>query len=503
MSPETKELTVSPASGLAPNITPAALRSPPAVTLSAAAMQPMVQFGSQLFAILSDIDATPSPFASPDAAHEQPVCASPLTERALRYQRREASRTGRSTVVLTPLSSPIDSPRPLDDFRAETYYQYRLLSTPARLRESLNCTIPGNISSPGPEQYRSTPNHSQSRKPFAHSTPATFPLMTQALHMAEQCSFSSGFCCPPRAFPRHDLSRAPRSMSSPTTTSPASKTIAKGLRPSADTNAHLQGTSSPVTSSTLRAVSGSGSDRTHGLRPDAPVSPRALLGDPRGPSAHLRYLQPVWASMEPTFRARIGSISIQDVEASHALTGTATDGDEPARKAADACTLSVAEEEHALAIHPLQARAAALDCEHANLWGRLRHLETERRSNAAEIVTAERRHQTFASNIGAGPRQPLPARAATRPAAPATSVTFSAPTAPQWRHTADPAPQQHQAPTTAAGSTAPTAATDRLRAVHYRRPLVRCRCAPPPAAPTNSTRRPLLGPPRVHTNVRQ
>ena len=275
--------------------------------------------------------------------------------------------------------------------------------------------------------------------------------------MAEQRFFSAGFRCPPRVFPRHDLSRAPR-MSSPTTTYTAPKTVAKGLRPSADTNAHPQGTSSPVSSSTLRAVSGSGSDRTHELRPDAPVSPRALLGDPRGPPARLRYLQPVWAGMEPTLQAQIDSISIQDVEASHALTGTAADGDEPALKAADACALSVVEEEHALAMQPLQARAAALDCEHANLWGRLRHLETERRSNAAEMATAERHHQTFTSNIEASPRQPLPARAATRPAAPATSVTFSAPTAPQWRHTADPEPQQHQAPTTAAGFTAPTAA---------------------------------------------
>ena len=165
MSPETKELTVWPTSGLAPNITPAALRSPPAVTQSALAMQPMIHFESQLLAILSDIDATPSLFASPDAAHEQPVSASPLTERALRYQRREASRTGRSTVASTPLPSPTDSPHPLDDFRAETHYQYSLLSTPARLRKSLNRTIPGNISSPGLEQYRSTPTHSELRSP--------------------------------------------------------------------------------------------------------------------------------------------------------------------------------------------------------------------------------------------------------------------------------------------------------------------------------------------------
>ena len=293
MSPATKELTVLPTSGLAPNITPAARRSPAAVTRNAPAMQPVVQFGSQLLAILSDIDATPSPFASPDAAHEQPVCASPLTERALRYQRREASRTVRSTVASTSLPNPTDYPHPLDDFRAENHYQYRLLSAPARQRESLDLPILSNISSPGSEQYRSSPIHSQPRKPFAHGTPATFSRMTQALHMAEQRSFSAGFRCPPCALPFHDLSRAPRSMSSPTTTSPASKTVAKGLRPSADTNAHPQGTSSPVTSSTLRAVSGSGSDRTHGLRPDAPVSPRALLGDPRGPLAHWRCLQPV------------------------------------------------------------------------------------------------------------------------------------------------------------------------------------------------------------------
>ena len=328
--------------------------------------------------------------------------------------------------------------------------------------------------------------------------------------MAEQRTFSAGFHSPPRALSLHDPSRAPRSMSSPTTTSPASKTVAKGLRPSAlgtasprsVTNGHPQGTSSPVTSSTLRAISGSGSDRTQRLSPDAPVSPRALLGDPRGSPAHFGCLQPVWASIKPTLRARIGSISVQDVEASLALARTAADEDDPARKAADACALSVAEEEHALAMQPLQARAAALDCEHADLWGRLRHLETQRRSTAAEMATAERHHKTFASNIGAGSRPPLPAHAATRPAAPAASVTFSAPTAPQWRHTAAPAPPQHQAPATSAGFTAPPAATDRPRAVHYRRPLVCCRCAPLPAAPTNSTRRPLLGPPRVQTNVR-
>ena len=62
------------------------------------------------------------------------------------------------------------------------------------------------------------------------------------------------------------------------------------------------------------------------------------------------------------------------------------------------------------------------------------------------MTTVKRQHETFTSNIGASSRQPPPARAATHPAAPATSVTFNAPPAPQRRPTPAPAPLQHQAP---------------------------------------------------------
>ena len=65
MSPETKELTVPPTSGLAPTPRPDDLKLPTAVTQCVPSMQPLVQFESQLLAILSDIDATPSPVASP------------------------------------------------------------------------------------------------------------------------------------------------------------------------------------------------------------------------------------------------------------------------------------------------------------------------------------------------------------------------------------------------------------------------------------------------------
>ena len=479
MSPETKELTVPPTSGLAPHITPDDLKLPSAVTQRAPSMQPMVQFESQLLAILSDIDATPSPVASLATAAQQSVDASPLTERALRYHRRDAFRTDRSTVSPVPLPSPTDSSDPLDDFGAEMYEQDRLDFTPAPPSESLHSTIQSKIPSLGSDRYRPTSAHSQPRMPSEYSTPPTFPRLIQAPHSADQRPLSAGPRCPSHAPPPPARSRASHSMSPSSTTSPA-KTAAKELRPSVPGTAspgpaakpgRPQGAPSPVASSTLpaappspvapstlRAISGSGTDRTRGLRPASPVPPRAFMDDPYGPPAHLGYLNQVWDSMEPALQAWIGSISLHDAEASLALARATADVDGPGRTAADACALSVAEEEYALVLHPLQARAASLDSEHADLSGRLRHNETQRRSTAAEMATAERHPQRITSTIGAGSRQPPPARAATRSAAPAASVTYFALTASQWRHTAASAPLQDQAPATSTGSTAPPAA---------------------------------------------
>ena len=135
MSPETTELTVSPTNDLAPSTTTAALRPPSPVTQRTLMMQPLAQLECQLTPailllseILSDIDTPLSPFASPDTGTAQMACASPLTEKTLRYQRREASRTDRSTVASAPLPSPTDSPAPL--FPAQTHSQYRLIFTP-------------------------------------------------------------------------------------------------------------------------------------------------------------------------------------------------------------------------------------------------------------------------------------------------------------------------------------------------------------------------------------
>ena len=161
-SPETKELTISQTNGLVPSTTPAALSRPSPVTQRTPVMQPLVQFESQLTPaipllskVLSDIDAPLSLLASTDTGTAQMACVPPLTDRALRYQRREVSRTDRRTVASVPLPSPTDSPDPL--FPARTHSQYRLIFTPAPPSESLDPPILSKIPSLGPEQNRLTP----------------------------------------------------------------------------------------------------------------------------------------------------------------------------------------------------------------------------------------------------------------------------------------------------------------------------------------------------------
>ena len=289
-SPEINELIISPTNGLVSDTTATALSLPsPPVTYIPDVMQPLVQFESQLLAILSDIDATPSPVASPATATQQSVDASPLTERALHYHRRDALRTDRNNVAPVPLASSTD---PLDDFGAQMHKKDRLDLTPTPPSEPLHSTIQSKIPSLGPDHYRPTSTRGQLRMPLACNTPATFSRVTQAVHMTEHRSFSACLRCPPRA-PSSDVpSRASRryAMSSSSTSSSAPKATAKGLRPSARGTAsptliakpgQPHGTSSPVASSTLlaappspvapstlRTISGSGTDRTRGLHPD-------------------------------------------------------------------------------------------------------------------------------------------------------------------------------------------------------------------------------------------
>ena len=196
MSPETKELTSPPSSGLASTLESDDFGLPPTVEQSISSMQPLDQFGSQLLAILSDIDATPSPVAS--LATQQSIDASPLTERAIRYHRRDAFRTDRNNPAPVPLPS---STEPSDTFRAETLETNRSAPTPAPQRRLFDSTIPNPVSPLNHEQYRS-PSFTNLRG--IHSvlnTPATFPRTTRVPHMTEQRSLSAGLRSLPRAPP--------------------------------------------------------------------------------------------------------------------------------------------------------------------------------------------------------------------------------------------------------------------------------------------------------------
>ena len=102
-------------------------------------------------------------------------------------------------------------------------------------------------------------------------------------------------------------------------------------------------------------------------------------------------------------------------------------GKGPDRTAADACAFSLAEEEYASILLPLQARAASLHREHADLSGRLHQNMTLQRATAADMASAERHHLRVTSTFGPSSDQGPPARTTTRPTA---SVTFSAPADP-------------------------------------------------------------------------
>ena len=202
------------------------------------------------------------------------------------------------------------------------------------------------------------------------------------------------------------------------------------------------------------------------------------MGGPHGPPApptHLSYLNEVWDTMEPALRARLGSVTLQDAETSLERARATASGEGPGRTAADACAFSLVEEEYASVLQSLQARAASLTREHADLSGRLHLNITQQRSTAADMTSAERHHLRATSTFGAGSQQPPPARTTTRPAA---SVTSSAPAA-STGSTAPPAPP-------AAGSTMPPPPPPAARvpfttAAQWSTVAARCPRQPPPS----------------------
>ena len=149
---------------------------------------------------------------------------------------------------------------------------------------------------------------------------------------------------------------------------------------------------------------------------------------------------------------------------------------EQARTTADQQALDLATDEHERAIQPLRAKAATLtsssDAARAGIQetaqtlgeyeARHKSIEAQRRPNDAVIAVTERNHATYTSQLCAqgSSRRPPPARAASKPPAPANPATFIVPAAQQSLATANlatfvvPAATQPPAPATSAVSTA-------------------------------------------------
>ena len=101
---ETDVLKVPPFTGLAACTAPTASQQSPAIRPQVVQNDPhTTPLAKSFSAVLLDIDALPSPSASSGIVTTEPSeCASPLAERALRYQRRDALRAAQD--VVAPIS---------------------------------------------------------------------------------------------------------------------------------------------------------------------------------------------------------------------------------------------------------------------------------------------------------------------------------------------------------------------------------------------------------------
>ena len=332
---ETDVLTVSPPPGLAAGTAPAASEQSPTVSQSTPEIRPQVPndphdtpFVQSLSAILSDLDAHPSPLASSDiVATELLECASPLTERALCYQCRDASRIARDIVVLPPSPDTFGSNAILNTVPAQIPGPYRSNSPGTLGSNAILNTIPAQIPGPYRSNFVSTPPWITPvlRKLHKRSMAATMPRVTYTPHTADQPPFTAGPMYPPRDFSPLAPLRAFPSMSSSAAKSAAhssGKMVAQS--PTAATLPPVS--TSPVAPTTFRDISGSGADHTRALRSYSSVPPRAFTVGPRGPPPHLQHLALVWDSLDPAIQDQMRLISIQD-------TGWST----PARRPTSTC----------------------------------------------------------------------------------------------------------------------------------------------------------------------
>ena len=132
---ETDVLEVSPFTGLTACTASTAPQRSPATRSRVAQNGPHnTPLVKSISAVLLDIDTPPSPSSSSDLVTTEPLeYACPLTERALRYQRRDPLRATHDVAALTP---------PPGTVRSNTILQKKFPS------KFLNYTVQTSVSSP-------------------------------------------------------------------------------------------------------------------------------------------------------------------------------------------------------------------------------------------------------------------------------------------------------------------------------------------------------------------
>ena len=421
MPSEPNVLPVSPTPGSATSFTSAVPGSHPNVdhntpasrltqTLQApSATQPFSKILSDLGNTPSepDVDDAPSTPSEPDVDDTPSECNPPLTDRAFRYQRRNASRTARiihagmfdPTAILST-SDPNDS----TEFPAQNSVPSRSLLAYSPPRE---CTT--------------------------QNVAATWPPLTHAPTAFARPPFSAGARFSLRDSPPLVPPRAPCSMTPPPPLRPRTASAAGPSRSTASPPAPTAASAdtSPVS---LRAVSNSGETRHRGLRPDAPVPSRTLTPGPPGPPPHLAQLTAVWHTLSAATQAELGHVSSDQV----------AEGLELARFR----DLAVADEEHRRALDPLLQRA--------------RLVADQKCAIDDEIAALHRAHAERVATITGDVHEPLSPdspRTSAPPAPRRQHDPYTTTTATSVAHRALPPPTAAAAVTSAAAPVAaPTAA---------------------------------------------
>ena len=286
MPSEPNVLPVSPAPGFATSFTSAV----PGPHLNVdhntpAARQPQALPGSSstvqsLSKILSDIGAIPS---DPDVDNAPSECNPPLTDRAFRYQRRDASRAART--IHAGMFDPTDT-----------------LSTFDPNEHSIESPAQNSLPSRLPFPY--TP----SREFNTQHVAVTCPHVIHAPTVTARPPFSAGARISLRDFPSLVPLRALCSMTPPSPLRSGAASAA-GLSRSNAPPVALTAASADTSPVALRTVSNSGETRSRGLCPDAPVPSRTLTPGPSGPPSHLAQLTAVWHTLSAATQAELCDVS--------------------------------------------------------------------------------------------------------------------------------------------------------------------------------------------------